>query len=85
MGRGQVESCFDLLIGQSIFVVDTLGICFIKEVLLICKLGHFLLNFASHGLSCPTHPIQFGLNVLCGNFEHFLPKNIFRENKTDIT
>ena len=36
--------------------VSNLEICFIKAVLLLCEHGHFLLNFASHGIKSPPAP-----------------------------
>ena len=38
--------------------VSNRDICFIKAVLLLCKHGHFSLNFASHGQSPTPHTIR---------------------------
>ena len=38
-------------------------ICFIRAVLLMCKNGHFSLNFASHGVFCPPLPITIRVKV----------------------
>ena len=43
--------------------LENRNICFIKAVLLLFEHEQFLLNFASHGLSCPPPQAQLGLNA----------------------
>ena len=63
-------------------------ICFIKAVLLLCKYGHFTLNFASHGPSPSSNTNMVNLNsVFDVNFYFsvypFLPLHrLFSKDKT---